>query len=169
VIALTELPAELASPNLFPHSLPTYADIVSDGNEHVIDIHGEPFRLHFDGSLPRSPAVQFPLDRLLPIRVWAVLRLWRAATGGQSGRNPGTLPKFRRDRLVLALRAIDGRAKGATYREIATMLFGPLRVRGRAWKSHDLRDRTIRLVRFGLGMTRSGYRRLLTHPRRLRS
>ena len=42
------------------------------------------------------------------------------------------------------------------------------RVSGRAWKTHDLRDRTIRLVRFGFDMMRGGYRSLLLHPYRRR-
>ena len=76
---------------------------------------------------------------------------------------------FAEGRLVLALRALDGRLDDATYREIATALYGEAGVSDRGWKSHDLRDRTIRLVRFGLGMMRSGYRRLLLYPYRHRS
>ena len=48
------------------------------------------------------------------------------------------------------------------------MLFGADRVAERSWKGHDLRDRTIRLVRFWLGMMQGGYRRLLLHPYRHR-
>jgi hypothetical protein len=80
--------------------------------------------------------------------------------------NPGT---SRQDRLILALRALDGRLDDATYREIASALFGEAGVSDRGWKSHDLRSRTIRPVRFGLGTMRSGYRRLLLYPYRRRS
>jgi hypothetical protein len=56
----------------------------------------------------------------------------------------------------------------ATYRGMASALFSHPGVSDRGWKSHDLRDRTIRLVRLGLGMMRSGYRRLLLYPYRRR-
>ena len=39
---------------------------------------------------------------------------------------------------------------------------------GRAWKTHDLRDRTIRLVRTGLKLMRGGNLKLLRYSRRRR-
>ena len=86
----------------------------------------------------------------------------------QSIHDPAALPKARRDRLILGLRALDARLENASYREIAAALFAAPDVTGRAWKSHDLRDRAIRLVKFGLGMMRGGYRSLLLHPYRRR-
>ena len=115
VIALTELPAELASPDFLFQPLPADADIFADGNEHVIDIRGEWFRLHFDGPVPRLPAVLLPLDRLLAVRVAALLRLSRSLAGGNPGPNPSELSKSQRTRHVLALRAIDARQDGASY------------------------------------------------------
>jgi hypothetical protein len=169
VIALTELPAELVSPDLVLQSLPTDADIIADGNEHVIDIRGERFRLHFDGPVPTSPAVLLPLDRLLAVRIAALLRLSRSLTSGNPGSNPAEPSKSQRARHVLALRAIDGRQNGASYRAIGSALFDIDDVSQKGWKTHDLRDRTIRLVRFGLGMMRDGYRRLLRFPYRHRN
>jgi hypothetical protein len=32
------------------------------------------------------------------------------------------------------------------------------------WKTYDLRDRTVRLVRLGHAMMQGGYRRLLLYP-----
>jgi hypothetical protein len=110
-----------------------------------------------------------PLDQFFESRTTAAIRLWRGLAGRNPGPNPAALPKARRDRLVLALRALDGRLDDATYREIAGVLFGDAGASDRGWKSHDLRDRTIRLVRFGLGMMRSGYRRLLLYPYRRQS
>ena len=127
------------------------------------------FRVHIDATGREPPAVIIPLDQLFEIRVAAALRLWRDLTGRNPGPDPGALSKPRRDRLILALRALDGRHEDATYREIAEVLFAATGVSERGWKSHDLRDRTIRLVRFGLGMTQGGYRRLLLHPYRRRS
>jgi hypothetical protein len=105
-----------------------------------------------------------PLDRLFEIRAAAALRLWRGLVGRGLGRDPATLPATRRDRLVMALRALDGRIAEASYREIAGALFGAARVPERGWKTHDLRDRTARLVRLGLAMMQGGYRRLLQYP-----
>jgi hypothetical protein len=68
--------------------------------------------------------------------------------------------------LVLVLRALDARLAGEAYRTIAQGLFGAHRVpSGAYWKTHDLRDRTIRLVRTGAHLMRGGYLELLTHRR----
>ena len=120
--------------------------------------------------LGAAPAcVLLPLDRVFEQRVAAALRLWRGLTGRAPGRDPATLTPMRRDRLTLALRALDGRLENASYREIAEALFGDARVSERAWKTHDLRDRTIRLVRLGFAMMQGGYRRLLLYPFRGRA
>jgi hypothetical protein len=55
---------------------------------------------------------------------------------------------------------------GNNYRVIAEVLFGIERIPERAWKTHDLRNRTIRLVQSGFALMRGGYRELLRHPRR---
>ena len=72
----------------------------------------------------------------------------------------------RRQRLALVLRALDGRNEGETYRAIAEGLFGKKRIPERAWKTHDLRNRTIRLVQSGLALMRGGYRELLRPGRK---
>jgi hypothetical protein len=63
--------------------------------------------------------------------------------------------------LALTLRALDARVEGNSYRTIAEGLFGAKRITERAWKTHDLRNRTIRLVQSGFALTRGGYRALL--------
>jgi hypothetical protein len=130
---------------------------------------GATLRVHITEANTDPPAVVLPLDRLFGIRVAAALRLWRSLAGRNPGPNPVTLSRARRDRLILALRALDGRLAKASYREIADALFGAGEISGRAWKSHDLRDRTIRLVHYGLKMMEGGYRLLLLHPYRGRS
>ncbi len=56
-----------------------------------------------------------------------------------------------RERVGLTLGARDGRLAGESYRVIAAGLFGDARVpAGPGWKTHDLRDRTIRLVPAGI-------------------
>jgi Uncharacterized conserved protein (DUF2285) len=168
VVALTALPAELADPSfrLPPRLLGPIP--AADGAEHLVEHRGAVFRVHIDATGTDPPAGIIPLDQLFEIRVGAAIRLCRGLSGRIPGPDPGALSKPRRDRLILALRALDGRHEDATYREIAEVLFGTAGVSERGWKSHDLRDRTIRLVRFGLGMMQGGYRRLLLHPYRRR-
>jgi hypothetical protein len=66
----------------------------------------------------------------------------------------------------LMMRALDAWLAGHSYREIAEGLFGTERVRGRAWKDHDLRSHIIRLVKSGIALMRGGYRALLRPPSR---
>jgi hypothetical protein len=67
----------------------------------------------------------------------------------------------------LALRGLDGRLAGCSYHMIAEALFGHTRVpNGPDWKTHDLRDRTIRLCRRGIELMRGGYLNLLRYSRR---
>ena len=111
-----------------------------------------------------------PLDQLFDIRAAAALRLWRALTGRTPGLDPGALTPERRGRLILALRALDGRLERATYPEIAARSVRHRQpISKRDWISHELRDQTGRLVRLGFAMMRGGYRRLLLHPYRRRT
>jgi hypothetical protein len=71
---------------------------------------------------------------------------------------------------MLTLRALDARLTNEPHRTIAQGLFGKARVpSGPSWKTHDLRDLTVRLVRSGLDLMRGGYLNLLRSiPRRRR-
>jgi hypothetical protein len=62
------------------------------------------------------------------------------------------------------LRALDARQDGASYRAIAAALFGVEHAPTRGWKTHDLRNRTIRLVQSGQSLMRGGYFDLLRYP-----
>ncbi len=152
---MVSTPSALAgpSPRADARGLPTGPDIYIE--------------LPLDGA---GDAALLPFDQHFPTRVAAALRLWRALTGRKLGRGPQALTAQRRGRLVLALRALDGRRVHASYRQLAEGLFGPVRLSGEAdWNSHDLRDRTIRLARLGSELAQGGYRRLLLYPnRRLR-
>ncbi|MFB6417763.1 DUF2285 domain-containing protein [Bradyrhizobium tunisiense] len=111
-------------------------------------------------------AAELPLDRDFEARAHAATRLWRAMNGRAPGPAFHRFPKQRRERLCAALRAVAAYFAGATYRSIAEALFGGKRIPDRAWKTHDLRSRTIRLVRSGLALVRGGYRKLLRPERR---
>jgi hypothetical protein len=90
------------------------------------------------------------------------LRLWRLVTGRRRRRPPDRLTRQRRHRLVLTLRALDARLAGESYRVIAAGLFTDARIPvGPGWKTHDLRDRTIRLVRAGKELMQGRYLDLL--------
>jgi hypothetical protein len=113
-----------------------------------------------DATAANPLAAFIPLDSSFPARSAAALQLWRMLSRSQLQQAPDPLTPQRRQRLRLALRALDGRLAKATYRELAQVLFGGPQDSDR-WKTHELRDRTIRLVRIGFGLMRGGYRALL--------
>ncbi|WP_346732642.1 DUF2285 domain-containing protein [Bradyrhizobium sp. 186] len=102
-------------------------------------------------------AAEVPFDGDFDARAYAARRLWRAMNGRTPGPAFHELSKQRRERLSAAIRALDARNSGGTYRSVAEALFGKKRVPDRAWKTHDLRNRTIRLVQGGLALMRGGY------------
>jgi hypothetical protein len=91
-------------------------------------------------------AAELPFDDAFDVRTHAARRLCRALNGRAAGPAFHELSLQHRQRLALALRALDARADGNTDRVIAEVLFGAKRIPERAWKTHDLRNRTIRLV-----------------------
>jgi len=111
-------------------------------------------------------AAELPFDEDFEIRAHGARSLWRALKGRPVGPALHELSPQRRQRLALALRALDGRIEGNSYRSIAEGLFGAKRIPERAWKTHDLRNRTIRLVQTGFALMRGGYRELLRQVRR---
>jgi hypothetical protein len=139
----------------------------SDGWYVVLPLGGATHRLW----LPAEPVkcvtyrIKLPLDEDFEARARAAQRLWRAVNNRPLGPTLDGLTPQQRARLAMALRALDGHLAGASYRTIAEVLFGAARIPERAWKTHDLRSRTIRLVQLGLRMMRGGYRDLL-RPRR---
>lgn len=104
-----------------------------------------------------------PLDAFLEDRIDALRRLYRLLIRGKA--DPATLTAYRRDRLKLALRAVDAKDDGAGYREIAKGLFPRLLGRERE-PSEAVRGRAIRLVRYGARLIQGGYLDLLRPERR---
>ncbi len=117
----------------------------------------------FGGTSPDLPAaVVIPFDTDFATRTDAALRLWRLLAGRRHRRPPDRLTPQRRHRLGLSLRALDARLAGEPYRVIAAGLFSDAHIpAGRGWKTHDLRDRTIRVVRAGMELMQGGYLDLL--------
>ncbi|WP_246799557.1 DUF2285 domain-containing protein [Bradyrhizobium sp. CCBAU 51753] len=134
-----------------------------DGWHAIVPLGGAKHRLWLR-EIPSSGslvAVDLPLDRNFDIRLQAAHRFWRALEQRPIGSPPLAQSIATRHRHILSLRALDGWLEGNSYRQIAQGLFGALRVPDRAWKTHDLRSRTIRLVKMGLRFMRGGYRDLL--------
>ena len=135
----------------------------SDGWHAVLRLAGGTHRLWLQRLPARSAriVVEIPLDTDFDLQARAAYRLW-SAIGRRTLAGPhSSLPFQRRQRLTLAIRALDGHIEGNSYRTIAEGLFGASRIPERSWKTHDVRNRTIRLVQTGLSLMRGGYRALL--------
>ena len=169
-LAVVPLPDELAGPTPALEIAGIGKPLADHPPDLVLDHGGELLRLHADAAvnLAEPCAALIPLDRLVEVRTCALLRLFHAMTERPLGPNPAALSPARRSRLVLSFRALDAHLDKASHREIAKGLFGRDRIPERAWKTHDLRDRTIRLVRDGVALMSGGYRQLLLYPYRRR-
>jgi hypothetical protein len=134
-----------------------------DGWHAVMHLHGVEHRIWFKEAPIVSAAyiVEYPFDRDFEFRVDAGRRLWRGLNGRPQGKPLHALSAYRRRRLALALRALDARMDGATYREIAEVLLPAHRVAKRDWRTHDVRSRIVRLVKTGFALVQGGYRALL--------
>jgi hypothetical protein len=167
IIILTATTAEAASPAISIADLPddimrrdaedgAHLMVRGDATNHQLLLVGHPSR-----STPMAALI--PLDMTAPQRTDAAMRFWRFVVNGRPRKPP--CPLRRRDRLIDALRALDGRLSGASYRMIAEGLFDPNRTSSEPWKTASLRDTVIRLVRTGYALMRGDYRHLLG-PRR---
>lgn len=169
VVPLASLPPSLASPNTSIVKFDRHWIDSEDGAEKLLIRNGLPFRLHvLDEIDGRGICVVLPLDALFDVRFTAARRLSLVLRDRKPGPDQAALSQSQLDRLTNALRALDGRLHRATYREIAAALFGTSQLPERGWKTHDLRDRTIRLCRLGFDLMQGGYRQLLLHPYRQR-
>ena len=170
-VLVTPAPETFANASPIGSLTPAFRSRAADG-EHWLVGDGPsrlPLVLIGGASAATPAAVVIPLDGDFAARADAALRLWCVATGRLRGRPPDRLTPQQRQRLQLILRALDGRLAGHSYRVIAQGLFGETRIPAEpGWKTHDLRDRTIRLCRRGLKLMRGGYLDLLHHPRQSR-
>jgi hypothetical protein len=140
----------------------------ADGWHAVLHVHGVEHRVWLKEApiLSVSYAVELPLDRDFEFRADAGRRLWKGLNGRPQGKPLHAVSAHRRRRLALALRALDARVDGATYREIAEVLFPAIPISELDWKTCDLRKRIIRFAETGFALMRGGYRSLLHPPRR---
>lgn len=107
----------------------------------------------------RTPfGILLPLDDDWPIRLAAADGLRRALIDLTA--DP-PLSRPRRDRLKRALRCVDARRAGASYREVAAVYFGARRVSAEPWKTSSLKAQIVRLAAYGQSMIERGYWELL--------
>jgi hypothetical protein len=138
-----------------------------DGWHAVVRLGGEAHRLWLQ-ELPATGApivLELLLDADFGLQSDAAHRLWSALDQPELRVSHSAVTSQRRHRLILAMRALDGRIEGNSYRVIAESLFGATRMPERGWKTHDLRNRTIRLVQTGTLLMRGGYLALLRRKR----
>lgn len=113
--------------------------------------------------LTRPARVTFELDGFdeLTARIDCLRMLQKLADPASTIPDP-PLPSAVANRLRQALLALDGSLAGASYRQIATTIFGAEHVR-RDWDaaSRFLKERTRRLVAKGHALMNGGYRDLL--------
>jgi len=102
--------------------------------------------------------VIIPLDDDWSIRLAAAERL-RNMLEGKTTDPP--LTAQRRGRVKRALRCIDARTDGASYRAVATAFFGARRVTEEPWKTSSLKAQIARLAAHGRMLVDQGYRMLL--------
>lgn len=138
--------------------------LIGGGRAVMLPDAGGNHELMVGASDPTQPlAVLLPLDASFHIRVEAAIRLHRRLLGRAAGPLPRalTLTPRHRLRLVRMVRALDGQSAGASYREIANVLFESRRQSATEWKTSSIRAQTIRLVKDAQTMMRGGYLRLL--------
>lgn len=167
IVVVTSTDTELLDPR-FRLAFPALAGTRSDDEPYKILRRGpSAFRIHMREAVD-PPAVLLPLDKLFDIRVGAALRLWRSLRGRNPGPNPAALSLQRRRRLILALRALDGRLAGASYRELAIILLKLEDMSDATWQTDERRGQVIRLAQLGASLMTDGYRDLLLYPYRRR-
>lgn len=114
------------------------------------------------GKLDDASAIQvgvlIPFDDDWPIRIAAAERL-RSELIERTAVPP--LTHQRRDRLKRALRCVDAIATGASYRAVATAIFGTRRLHAESWKTSSIKAQVVRLAAYGRKMVGGGYRELL--------
>lgn len=139
----------------------------SDEGGHTVHPGDEAMQLLFlaDTAENKPLAAVIPLDTDILGRIEALTRFWRALQGGSMPPDTRMTAQQRR-RLRLMMRAADGRANGASYRDIAIALYGRERVAADPWKTSALRDAAIALVEGGFALIGGDYFKLLRHRRR---
>jgi len=167
-VLLAQMPAILPTVNnLYSELREPAARADEEGRHFLFNAGGQAIRIvQLAGVSPEAPlAALVPLDPDGFDRTEAIERLLRALLGRTVSDDRRLTPQQKRRQRHM-LQATDGRLNGATYRDIAGVIFGVNRVASEPWKTSALRDATTALVKDGLAMIAGGYRTLLRHRRR---
>lgn len=131
----------------------------------AIDRHGEQYHVWTleDPTTLSVRAIVLPFDDNLELRLHAARQLWRGLRGRVPIGEFRPLTENARNWNILALRALDGRIAGATYRQLAEVLLGFTGNRS-DWELAPQKSQVRRLVAHGYKMMRGGYLLFLRHP-----
>jgi hypothetical protein len=144
-----------------------------DGIHIILSAAGTEHRLWLPSA--EAPPPGTPLEAALDLDAYtvdqteAVLRFLKHVAvkpvpTGRRHKAGGGQPK----RLAQMLQALDGSLAGASYREIASAVFGERRVAEDWGRASSLKDATIYLVQSAQALMAGGYRGLLRPPKRRR-
>lgn len=139
-------------PDLLPDILAQSDD--DAGHSIMLADPAGPHRLRIAmGTSATGWAFVIPDDDQIETRLHALRRFVLKREGLPTGIPPPepALTPYRRYRLALALRALDGEAEGASRREIGAVLFlkEARAITTHDWKSSGLRKKVARLIRLG--------------------
>ena len=114
---------------------------------------------HIAGS---GRAVVLPIDDAFLLRLEAARNFWSVYIDRADPDAAGdSLGDHTRRRLISTLRALDGRAAGASHRIIGHVVLDAPLLRAIEWKDHSARSKLQRLFAEGESLVDGGYRRFL--------
>jgi hypothetical protein len=140
--------------------------LTANGDQHLLfQDSGQSFQVFVQGAELTEPvhllteALQSPKVRKYQLQV---IERFNALIEGGNFRRTRNSPNSRSQRLCTALRVLDGRLAGASYRDIAVALFGNNRV-NEDWNApgDHLKNRIRRAAHRGAALIQGGYRALL--------
>ncbi len=138
----------------------------TDSHQLVIADRQGAHRLRMPKGVPAGAlggAILF--DAAAPLRLDALARLLRAVRGRPAGLPPRgwRLTEGQRRLLTLRLQALDARAAGHSYRDIASTLLdrSVTNLTAREWNGSSVKATIYRLAATGAALRDGGYRRLL--------
>ncbi|WP_081917544.1 DUF2285 domain-containing protein [Devosia sp. LC5] len=164
---LTQTPLELQGSTASQLGDLSPGRLSPDGDHHVLRLAASEAQIlllpQVDAGTELAAIVV--LDAHALDRIEALVRFWTAWR--RRAVPPDTrMTAQQRLRFRQMIQASDGRSHGASYRDIATVIFGAERIRSEPWKTSAFRDVVIRLVQGGNRLIEGDYLRLL-HRRRL--
>lgn len=162
---------EVTDPSLaipLPLASEPLAEIVTDGERHVVVAHGTA-RLRLcvrHAPCLTVPSFLIPRDEACALRLAAAARLHRMTQGERLASDRSALPSaYQRARLVQLLNLQDALEAGASSRDLAFGLVFPNHrpLEGAMWKGSGEKRHVLRLIAEARRFITSGYRKLLLH------